>query len=42
VNVAERWSAVNDPTYLTAALKDLARRAFDWAALASASKLSLG
>lgn len=37
VNVAERQSAVNDPTCFTAALKDLARRAFGWAALASAS-----
>lgn len=37
VNVAERQSAINDPTCLTAALKDLARRAFGWAALMSAS-----
>jgi len=37
MNVAERQSAVNYPTYLTAALKDLAGRAFGWAALASAS-----
>jgi hypothetical protein len=37
VNVAERQSAINDPTYLTAGLKDLARRALGWAVLAPAS-----